>query len=604
MPPISDAMRLAPPGAVRLGGILGEAVEANRRGRLSHFIVDEHSPAIALFAPEQVARNEQGDWYGEHAGKWLTAATRAAVRASDEALLARVRHVADWLIKRQDEDGYLGNYAPSRRFMHKQPPRPWSWNGEPALRTWDIWTHAYLILGFVELWRATNDKRYLAAARGIGELCHRILTTSDIRITELGNHFGLSASVLLDPSVELFFATREHAYLELALTIVEQLEQEPANCLFSQALTATDPADIATGKAYQILWNMVGIAKLYRATGNQPFLTAALNIWQAVRDHHLTLGGGPWGGVAHRSREVFNAPSSFSPEAYVETCSIMAWIQLNRELLQSTGQARFAAEIECAAYNDLLGAQAPNGEDWCYYSFPNGPRIHTTYWRCCKSSGAMGLEEIAPVTYGITASGEVAVNLLGSSSATLNLPDRRTVQIEQRTDYPSSGDISITVDADGAAVPLLIRIPDWADGAQCDIAGAVPVAGSYLRLSVAGTVSLTLPMQPKIHRAGDRNVQQSLAPDGGAVEQQVHRTDYVAVTRGPLVYATGLVDGFKPAETVRVGKNALSEHQPEQVQMATEGRDPIAFVPYWSVGGRQDGAWRVTWLRLAPEQAA
>ncbi len=604
MPPISDAMRLAPPGAVRLGGILGDAVEANRRGRLSRFIVDEHSPAIALFAPDEVATNEQGDWYGEHAGKWLIAATRAAVRASDDALLVRVRHVADWLIDRQDADGYLGTYALSRRFMHKQPLRPWSWNGEPALRTWDIWTHAYLILGFVELWRATDDHRYLAAARRIGDLCHRIITTTDVRITELGNHFGLSASVLLDPAVELFLATDEQTYLELALTIVEQLEAEPANRLFSQALAGTDPADIATGKAYQLLWNMVGIAKLYRTTGNQPFLTAALNIWQAVSDHHLSLGGGPWGGVAHRSREVFNAPGSFSPEAYVETCSTMAWIQLNRELLQITGEARFAAEIERAAYNDLLGAQAPNGEDWCYYSFPNGPRIHTTYWRCCKSSGAMGLEEIAPVAYGVTAAGEVAINLLGPSSATLEVPGAGTVRIEQRTDYPASGTITFTVDSDGADIPLLIRIPDWADGTRCDIAGADPVAGSYLRLTASGPVTLTLPMTPKLHVAGGRNVQQSLAPDGAAVAQLVHRTDYVAVTRGPLVYATGLVDGFKPADTVRLGQDSLLGHQLDGILLAPEGRDPIPFAPYWSAGDRQDGAWRLTWLRMAPEQAA
>ena len=84
-------------------------------------------------------------------------------------------------------------------------------------------------------------------------------------------------------------------------------------------------------------------------------------IWQNIRDHHLTLGGGPWGGVAHRSREVFNARGSFSPNAYVETCSLLSWIQFNRELLRLTGEARFAEEIERTAYNDLLAAM-PIGE--------------------------------------------------------------------------------------------------------------------------------------------------------------------------------------------------------------------------------------------------
>jgi uncharacterized protein len=70
---------------VHLGGPLGEALDANLQGRLTHFIVDETSPAIALFAPERRALNTEGDWYGEHAGKWLVAAAKAVARSGDPA---------------------------------------------------------------------------------------------------------------------------------------------------------------------------------------------------------------------------------------------------------------------------------------------------------------------------------------------------------------------------------------------------------------------------------------------------------------------------------------------------------------------------------------
>ena len=122
----------APIDAVQLGGVLGEALTANLEGRLSHFIIDEHSPAIAIFAPDAVAANVDGDWYGEHAGKWLIAAARAAVRHGDRRLLDRVRHVADHLVGLQGEDGYLGNYPPARRFTTKQPPKAVTWDGAPA----------------------------------------------------------------------------------------------------------------------------------------------------------------------------------------------------------------------------------------------------------------------------------------------------------------------------------------------------------------------------------------------------------------------------------------------------------------------------------------
>ena len=597
-------MTLAAPGAVTLGGLLGEAVAANRRGRLSTFITDPGSPAIAVFDPATVAANEGGDWYGEHAGKWLYAAARAAVRANDAALLARVRAVADHLVGLQDANGYLGNYPPHRRFTVKQPPKPVSWNGEPALRTWDIWTHAYLILGLLEVARATGEDRYGAAARAIGDLVWRTLSAGNIRITDLGNHFGLSATVLLDPTAELYLASGEQRFLDLALLVLEQAEADPRSAFLSAALAGADPSEIATGKAYQLLWNLVGLAKLHRATGEPRYLTAVHALWDEVRAHHLTLGGGPFGGVAHRSREVFNPAGVFDPHAYVETCSTMAWIQLNRELLIILGDAKFAQAIERSAYNDLLGAQAPDGEDWCYYSFANGRRVHTTYWRCCKSSGAIAIEELPEIAYGVTAAGEVAINLLGPSTARLDVPGIGPVTITQTTDYPFAGSIEITVEAGGAAVPLLIRVPDWADGATLSGAEDVPVPDRYARVRTDGTVTLTLPMPPRLHRAAARNVQESIAPNGSRVAQEVLRRDYVALTAGPLAYATGLIDGFKAEETVRLGEDAISQGGEGTLLLATRDRAPIAFEPYYRAGGRHDGAWRLTWLRLAPEDGA
>ena len=612
MPPIAEpAMRLAPLGAVVLGGVLGEALEANRTGRLSHFITDEHSPAIALFAADMVAHNEEGDWYGEHAGKWLVAATRAAARSGDDALLANVRRVADWLIARQDADGYLGNYAPARRFMVPQPPKPVTWDGAPALRTWDIWTHSYLMLGLVELAKATGDDRYMGAARRIGDLCWRTLNDGQVAITDLGNHFGLSATVLLDPAVELYLATGEGRYRDLAELVVEQIEREPRNRLLSMALSGADPSEIATGKAYQLLWNLVGLAKLYRATGEARYLTAVHNIWQAVRAHHLTLGGGPWGGVAHRSREVFNPAAVFDPHGYVETCSTMAWIQLNRELLAILGDAAFAQEIERSAYNDLLGAQAPDGEDWCYYSFPNGKRVHTTYWRCCKSSGAMAIEELPAIAYGVTADAAVAVNLLGPSEAALDLPDVGAVRVAQRTRYPFDGAVEIDVAPPATSrFAIDVRIPDWAEEAILRVGAdryeAVP--GSYARIErewrTGDTIALDLPMPVQFHRAAQRNVQESLAPGGEPVAQEVMHYDYLALTRGPLAYATGLIDGFKSAETVRFAGLPDAVIDGDTVSLAPQGRAPIVFEPYFRAGGRADGAWRVTWLGLAPDEGS
>jgi uncharacterized protein len=614
---------LASPSSVqvRLGGLLGEALAANRSGRLSHFIVDETSPAIEIFDPTRAANNEEGDWYGEHAGKWLYAAAKSAARDRDARLVANLLRVADYLVGVQEADGYLGTYAPDHRFMRKQPPKPGTWDGAPSVRTWDIWTHSYLILGLLEVHKHFPKPDYLLAARKIGDLCWRTLAEHGIDITELGNHHGMSATVLMDPAVELYLATGEPRYLALAQLVLEQADHNPDLALLKRALAGADASEIATGKAYQLAWNLVGLVKLHQATGIPSYREAVDHVWESIRLHHLTLGGGPWGGVAHRSREVFNPAGVFSPHGYVETCSILAWVQLNRELLAITDEAKYAEEIERTAYNDLLGAMAPNGQDWCYYSFPNGRRVHTTYWRCCKSSGAMAIEELPGIAYTQSRTGDLMVNLLGPSEAVFLHPQAGRVTLTQTTAYPFEGGIDVQVSCEHSArFAISIRIPQWAEDATVAVNHGNPptpvASGAYAVIErewrSGDVVALELPMPPVAHRRVQQNIQESRAPDGSPVRQQVMHYQYLAVTRGPLVYASDLIDGFKTDETLRLAEAPIDEwlHQaPEEsregaaIHLHSLGRAPLMLVPYYRAGGREHGAWRLTWFSLAPGQA-
>ena len=603
---------------VELGGLLGDALAANRAGRLSHFIVDEASPAIEIFDPARASTNEEGDWYGEHAGKWLYATAKAAARSRDTRLEANLLRVADYLVGVQDADGYLGTYAPDHRFMRKQPPKPGTWDGAPSVRTWDIWTHSYLVLGLLETHKHFPRPEYLAAARRIGDLCWHTLTEGGIDICELGNHHGMSATVLMDAAVELYFASGEPRYLALSQLVLKQADDNPDLALLKRALAGADASEIATGKAYQLAWNLVGLAKLHKATGDASYRTAVDNLWHSIRTHHLTLGGGPWGGVAHRSREVFNPAGVFSPQGYVETCSVLAWIQLNRELLAISGEARYAEEVERTAYNDLLGAMAPDGEDWCYYSFPNGKRVHTTYWRCCKSSGAMAVEELPGIAYTQSAAGDVSVNLLGPGSARFDHAQAGALQLTQATRYPFDGAITLLVTPERSArFAISVRIPQWAEGATLAINGVAhdiaPISGDYAVIerewSAGDAITLDLPMPAVAHGQVQQNIQESRAPDGSPVRQQVMHYEYLAVTRGPLVYASGLVDGYKTGETLRLSEAPVEQWLHVSPQNSDEGpsillhsvgRTPLVLEPYYRTGGRVDGAWRLTWMSLAP----
>ena len=162
-----------------------------------------------------------------------------------------------------------------------------------------------------------------------------------------------------------------------------------------------------------------------------------------------------------------------------------------------------------------------------------------------------------------------------------------------------------------------MRIPGWAEQATVlvnDAATGEAKPGTYVvleRVWQAGDlITLQLPMPPKLHRQINRNVQESRAPDGASVSQEVLHFDYAAITRGPLVYSTGLIDGFKMEETIRLPPDPTAAlelldtpagGEAAAVRLNLGYRPALIFQPYFEAGGRTDGTWRLTWLQITPE---
>lgn len=563
-------------------GPLNRALESSRCGRLHKFIVDESSEAMALFTPGGKARNTAGDWYGEHAGKWLIAASKAAVRAGDGPLGERVRSMAGFLARSQEANGYLGTYATEAPHRFTNPEAE-------SNRTWDVWTHAYVLLGLLEVQRHWPDAALAEACEGIYMLLECVFGQGGRDITRYGNHHGLSSLILIHPLAELSLATGETGPAKLAERMLEQSEESGLRPV-SKLIEGVDVSAIGTGKAYQLCWLLQGLARLAAATGRTELLSAAKRGWTSVRSHHLTLGGGPWGGIG-RHKEVFNEPGYFSPRGMVETCSTMAWIGLNRALYEQEAFAVYAEEIEKALFNSVLGAMEPNGEDWSYFTFPNGRRNPTYDWACCKSSGSIALEEAAAS--------------LCPTPAQIDIPqagryEGEDLTVKIVTEYPRSGDVKIRILRSEHPCDLRIRIPSWAAGALIDGKPAVPGEYAVLRIEGPGEVTMRIPLAAKAHKASH------YVDHHG---QEIVKDDYFGVTRGPLVYAAGLLDGFRKEETLRAPhldvEMRLTETPGEPSDLGPTltlnlvGHSPIVMRPFADAGKGEAGAWRATWLGVA-----
>jgi DUF1680 family protein len=587
------------PSQVTVRGLLGESISLSEKGRLRSLPEWKDGQLIKMFSVEERKKNTTPDWYGEHAGKWLYTAALAAQRTGNQSLKAQLLKTADYLVSTQEDDGYLGSYSPALRIT----------NNESKLhrRSWDTWALSCMIMGLLETDRYFPNPKYRKAATNIGELLLKTFSEGANDITNYGTRYGYSATIAIEPVVELYKTTADKRYLDFAELIVKRVEEKEGLRMIASMLANRDLETVADGKAYQIIWNLTGLAKLYEITGKQDYLKAIENAWKNIKDYHLTITGGPWGGVG-KHKECFNTKGYWDPYGFIETCSTMSWIQLNKQLLHLTGEAKYAQEIETSTYNALLGAQFADGEGWSYHTFTNGKKHLANYNDCCPSSGVMALEELSPMVYTRRAGG-IACNLFTESDATITMENGNKVRIAQKTQYPFDGKIRMQISTVRAAsFPLYIRIPEWANAAEIKLNGKsvteVIKAGSYVTLNSnwnkESVVEINFPIELKLAEASEY----ATKPQG---TDDIYRINWLALVRGPLVYAThGLINGEDREKNFDLSaKDGLNLFKPviykglpaPGYEVTIKGQKPLLFLPYCEAGGRTPGTWRLTWIQ-------
>jgi DUF1680 family protein len=598
--PVPASDQFLKPSEVQVGGILGKAISISEQGRLTSLPGWNNGTLVNMFSVASRNANNTTDWYGEHAGKWLYSTALAANRTNSEALKALLFKTADYLVSTQEADGYLGSYSKALRIT--------STTSKVHKKSWDTWALSYMALGLLQVNEFYPNNNYLNAAKKIGELLLKTFGDGTNNLTDYGTRYGISATIALEPVVELYKITNDKRYLDFAELIVREMENREGLRLVSAGLNNRDMETVADGKAYQIIWSLLGLSKLYEVTGNAGYLKAVQNAWQNILDYHLTITGGPWGGIG-KHKECFNSKGFWDPYGFVETCSTMSWIQLNKQLLHLTGEAKYAQEIEKSAYNALLGAQFPNGQDWSYHSFTNGKRHVAHYNDCCPSSGVFAFEELSPLVYTRKQNG-IALNLYTASEGTISLDNSNTVNISQKTAYPFDGKIHLTIrPSKKAAFPLFVRIPDWVQNAAISVNGK-PVSGeiksgTYYMLNQdwdkETVIDINFPISLKLVQKPEF----ATVPQG---TNDIYRVNWVALQRGPLVYAcSGLINGEdreKNLELSSMDAGHLFKPLPDSgqwsgpaYQLAMEGNKPLVFLPYYEADRRELGGWRLTWLQ-------
>ncbi len=555
---VEDAVLPAKVSEVTLGGLLGQRYAASEHARLPSVDEDELLAGFRHHPGRQA-------WIGEHVGKWLHAASLTYESHHDRALRAKLDRVANGLMATQEGDGYMGTYLFGQRF------------GLATDADWDVWVHKYCMIGLLAYYHATKNPKAIESVKKIADLLDRTFAPGRKLLSQAGTHMGMASTSVLEPVVLLYKETQNPRYLAFAKRIVESYNEPGGSHLERDLLTTGSVAKSANGKAYEMLSNLVGLAELYRATGESRYLRPTLVAWNDIVKNRLYITGT---GSSHEHWTQDGNKPDRDGDNVGETCVTVTWIQLNNELYRITGDARFVDEIERSVYNHLLGSQREDGAAWCYYSPLDGVRHPGMETNCCLSSGPRGIALIPSIAYGKRIDG-IDVNLFGSSTYS------GSIRISQSTQFPEDGKIQLLVErGNSRPVTLRLRVPAWTSQPNILVNGKhvqADTSKGYLSLRrtwrKGDLVSFRLPMPLQTFKGSG------------------NKAGFVAYSCGPLVYAANYTaSGVSASEKISVGQAVPKRKDSQSLTLEAEsfpaggfGRHKVKLVllPYFLAGKNQ-----------------
>ncbi|WP_080237570.1 glycoside hydrolase family 127 protein [Spirosoma rigui] len=426
--------------------------------------------------------------------------------------------------------------------------------------------HQEIEIGLVKLYRTTNDQRYLDFARFLLDMRGR----SDKR------------PLFPDPAQ----TGQGSSYLQDHLPVTQQKEAVGHSVRAGYMYAAmTDIAAIQQDKAYtealKTIWNDVVERKQY--------LTGGLG----ARGHGEAFG------------EAYELPNDV---AYAETCAAVANMLWNHRMFLLTGEAKFMDVFERVLYNGFLAGVSLDGDSFFYVNplasdgkrkFNVGQAATRAPWfgtSCCPTNVVRFLPSLPGYAYATTGK-DLFVNLFLTNSAKL-LVDKKPVVLEQKTSYPWSGSVALTVRPRAAQTfDLMVRIPSWTLGKPMpgNLYAYVNAIGAAPTLKVNGK-RVTYSMDngyARIHRNWKPGDQVELIMEM-PVRQVIARSEVkddsgrVAIERGPLVYCAEGVDNGGKALSLAVPMGAVFQpvSQPDKLGgiVALKGQtdNSITLIPYYA----------------------
>jgi DUF1680 family protein len=317
------------------------------------------------------------------------------------------------------------------------------------------------------------------------------------------------------------------------------------------------------GHAVRANYLFAGVADVYAETGDKTLLATLDKMWDNVVNHKMYVTGGCGAlydgvsvdGTSYKPDSVQKIHQAYGRDyqlpnfsAHNETCANIGNVLWNWRMLQLTGEAKYADVVELALYNSVLSGISMDGNKFFYTNplaasdeYPYdlrwmGGRVkYISKSNCCPPNTVRTIAEVSDYMYSIGDDG-LYINMYGGNTLATKLKDGSPIRLEQQTNYPWDGNISITI-KEAPATPLSIhlRIPGWCKGHRFKVNGK-----DVFILNKRDGYRI----YNKIWKTGDKielmlDMPATLIESNPLVEETRNQ---VAVKKGPIVYCLESAD--------------------------------------------------------------
>ncbi|GAC1415855.1 MAG: glycoside hydrolase family 127 protein [Acidobacteriaceae bacterium] len=470
--------------------------------------------------------------WAEAVGFQLQVSDDVALRNTTDAMIREI-------VNTQEPSGYLNTYYNGdRKALRMQY--------DTQTTGHELYCIGHLLQGAIAYYRATGDPTLLNAG---------IRFVDNFLIPNYGPAANQKGIVSGHPEIEMGLlelarTTGDRKYVDLAGYILhgdERIPLRPQQIVYMYCGMPFTSRTKLEGHAVRAMYACCGATDYYLETGDPAYWKTLNALWDDLTAHQLYVTGGVGARAAGEAfGDQYELPNA---QAYGESCAAIGNMMWNWRMLAASGEAKFADVIERALYNGINSGMSLDGKTYCYRNplafDPAGEsrdrhlvdgNIRNAWYdtTCCPPNIERTFASLSGYFYSTSADG-IYAHLYDNSEMDWHLPDGTPLKIQQKTNYPWSGEVKMTVSPKTPReFVMYVRIPGWSNKNTVKVNGteiAGAKQGQYLairrRWSENDTIDLSFDMTTRLLKANP-----AVTEDRGRV----------AFQRGPVVFCMEHLD--------------------------------------------------------------